>query len=273
MTLRRRYRAAGRDDAALPPDNALTSGGWNPRYIDLARDAEDWAALGAPERDFLLRLTALCRAGDEGATLSRLPKLLMEPDEERLEEELSLTSVMWEEARHVEIFRRFFAEVAPGSAREGGHRSIAYCKLVHDALPASLVRMRTEGTAEAQAEALAAYDLIVLGVLAETGYRAFAAWLDRTGGLPGMRSAVDHLTRDASRHVSEGVERMRALVAAHGDRIREVVERRARELLGPALDVVDEAFTAHARSRFDANAFTAHAALRLDHRLKQIGAE
>ena len=268
MNLRQRYQAITGRPHPAPPDPVAPrpSSAWNPLFIDLTHDAVDWEALDQAERDFLLRLTALCRAGDEGAALSLLPLMMVKDDEQRLEEELRLTSFLWEEAKHVEIFRRFFAEVAPDSAQLGGHRSIAYCALVHDELPASLMRLRTDGTPAAQAEALAVYDLIVVGVLAETGYRAYAEWLGGGTRMPGMRDAVDHLSRDAAGHLEESVTRLTLMVAEHGG-VRDVIERRTASLIGPALDVVEEVFG----GRPGADACATRAALRLAHRLGRIG--
>jgi ribonucleoside-diphosphate reductase beta chain len=272
VNLRQRYQAiTGRsfpEPAALPDVPAPLPGSWNPRYIDLTRDAADWLELDPAEQEFLLGLIALCQAGDEGVALSLLPLMMVKDDEQRLEEELSLTSFLWEEAKHVEIFRRFFREVAPDAAPRGGHRTIAYCGLVHNELPAALQRLRQDASPAAQADALAAYDLIVVGMLAETGYRAYATWLDRGERMPGMRSAVEHLSRDASRHLEASVMRLAGMVAEHGAVVRDVIEHRTAMLLGPALDVIEEAFTGSARP--DAPAFAARAALRLEGRLTRI---
>jgi ribonucleoside-diphosphate reductase beta chain len=271
VNLRQRYQVlTGRTfpDVALPQEPLPLTGSWNPRYIDLATDAQDWQQLEPAEREFLLSLTALCQAGDEGVALSLLPLMMAKDDEQRLEEELSLTSFLWEEAKHAEIFRRFFKEVAPDAAPRGAHRTIAYCGLVHHELPAALQRLRTDASPVAQADALAAYDLIVVGMLAETGYRAYATWLDRGERMPGMRKAVEHLSRDASRHLDASVVRLAAMVAEHGEPVRDVIERRTAMLLGPALDVIEEVFTGAVRA--DAQASAARAALRLEGRLTRI---
>ena len=92
MNLRQRYLAITGRPHPVPaePLAPLPPFGWNPEYIDLAQDAHDWAALNEAEREFPLRLLALCQAGDEGVALSLLPLMLVKDDEQRLEEELSL---------------------------------------------------------------------------------------------------------------------------------------------------------------------------------------
>ena len=87
-------------------------GVWDPRDVDLARDAEDWLGLDEEQRDVILRLTALFQGGEESVTTDLLPLMMVVAQEGRLEEEMYLTSFLWEEAKHVEAFRRFLDEVA-----------------------------------------------------------------------------------------------------------------------------------------------------------------
>ena len=95
MNLRQRYQAiTGRAHPAAPATPSLPSNSWNPKYIDLAQDARDWASLDEAERESLLRLTALCQAGDEELALGLVPLLMVMAEEGRLEEELRLTSFL-----------------------------------------------------------------------------------------------------------------------------------------------------------------------------------
>ena len=54
----------------------------------------------------------LFQAGEESVTLDLLPLILAIANEGRLEEEMFLTSFLWEEAKHTDFFSRFLAEVA-----------------------------------------------------------------------------------------------------------------------------------------------------------------
>ena len=80
-------------------------GTWDPQAIDFTEDGADWAAFDDVERDFLLRTLALFQAGEEGVTLDLLPLIMVIAGEGRIEEEIFLTSFLWEEAKHVEFFR------------------------------------------------------------------------------------------------------------------------------------------------------------------------
>ena len=108
--------AAGGLHRAAPPmrlfEKAKRFGIWNPSDIDFSQDKTDWQRLNAAERDVLLHLTALFQAGEEAVTGDILPLLLAISREGRVEEELYLTTFLFEEAKHTDFFRRFLDEVA-----------------------------------------------------------------------------------------------------------------------------------------------------------------
>ena len=80
---------------------------WDPQSIDFTQDILDWQHLNDTEKESLLQLTALFQAGEECVTLDLLPLVMVIAREGRLEEEMFLTTFLWEEAKHTEFFRRF----------------------------------------------------------------------------------------------------------------------------------------------------------------------
>lgn len=201
--------------------------------------------LADDERDVLLRLTALFQGGEEAVTLDLLPLIQVIAEEGRLEEEMYLTSFLWEEAKHVEAFRRFLDDVARETGDLSRYETPAYRRIFHDELPTALGRLRSDPSPVAQAEASVTYNMIVEGVLAETGYHAYHSVLDRHGILPGMQTVVAHLKNDEARHLAYGVHLLSRLVAEHGDTVWQATEGRMERLLDPALEVVEEVFAAY----------------------------
>jgi ribonucleoside-diphosphate reductase beta chain len=219
------------------------TGAWDPRDIDLSQDAVDWMGLADAERDVLLRLTALFHTGGRGMALDLLPLIQIIAREGRLEEELYLTSFLWDEAKHFETFHRFFVEVVRHCEDLAPFRGDAWHRMFDDELPRALRRLRTDASPEAQAEATATYGLIVEGALAETSYHAYHAMLSRNGILPGMQRAVAQLRDDETRHLSYGVYLLSRLVAENGESVWQSIESRVEALLPAALAVIGEAFT------------------------------
>ena len=98
-------------------DKAKRLGVWDPSTLDLSRDPEDWARMTEPERQGILQISTLFLAGEEAVTLDLLPLVLAIAREGRIEEELFLTSFLWEEGKHLQLFRRWLDEV--GGRPEG----------------------------------------------------------------------------------------------------------------------------------------------------------
>src|SRR5690242_19373040 len=84
---------------------------WDPRDINLAQDREDWMHLSEQSKERLLRHILNFQIGEEAVTLDLLPLIMTVAREGRLEEEMFLTTFLWEEAKHTEFFRRILDEV------------------------------------------------------------------------------------------------------------------------------------------------------------------
>lgn len=233
----------GLDHGSLPMrlwHKAKKHGIWDPQDIDLAPDREDWRGFDDAEREFLLHLTAQLLGGEEAVTLDLLPLIGVIAAEGRLEEEMYLTSFLWEEAKHVETFRRFYDEVAVERSDLTRYHGDHYRTIFYQELPAAMGRLRTDASPAAQAEASVTYNMIVEGVLAETAYHLYGTALEKSGRMPGLRQAVAYARQDESRHLAYGVFLLSRLMAEHGEPVWQAIERRMGELLPPALGVVQE---------------------------------
>ena len=230
-------------------EKAKRLGTWNPSDIDFTRDRADWLTLAPDEQDMLLRLTSLFQAGEECVTLDILPLLDVISQEGRLEEQLYLTSFLWEEAKHVEAFRRFFDQVAQEHSDLTRFHSASYHTIFAIELPAAMGRLRTDASPIAQARASATYNMIVEGVLAETGYHMYHRVLTARGLMPGMQRVAALLKADESRHLAYGIFLLSRLVAEHGDGVWDAITERMEELLPSAIAIISEAFSAYPPDR------------------------
>ncbi len=234
---------AGLDREAYPFrlwEKAKKLGTWNPADLDFSRDVADWQNLTPREKDLLLRLTAQFQGGEESVTRDLLPLLLVMAEEDRVEDELFLTAYLWEEAKHVDGFDRFLQEVTGTRGGLEHYFTEAYKRIFFDALPRAMERLHTERSPEALAEAAVTYQMIVEGVLAETGYHAYHAILERHDLMPGLRSLVENIQRDEARHVAYGVHLLSALVEEHGSAVWPVIQEKMDALLPLAIDHIQE---------------------------------
>lgn len=233
----------------LPPmrlfEKAKKLGIWNPADIDLSADKTDWAGLKDQEKDLIWRLTAMFQAGEEAVTLDLLPLIGTIASEGRLEEEMFLTTFLFEEAKHTDFFRRFLDEVAGSPADLSRYHTDNYRAIFYQALPSALEALRDDPSPTAQIRASVTYNMLVEGVLAETGYHAFYSMLERNDLLPGLRQGIGLLKQDESRHIAYGVYLLSRLVAEHPDEWA-TLETQMNALLPAAIGVIGDAFAAYA---------------------------
>ena len=216
-------------------------GVWDPAEIDFGRDRQDWLEMDEERREAILSLTSLFVAGEEAVTLDLLPLLMTVAREGRLEEELYLTTFLWEEGKHAEFFSRFLVDVADSPQDLARFHVPSYLTIFQEELPAAMNRLLDDPSPEALARAAVTYNMIVEGVLAETGYHSYHASLARNDLMPGLCSGLVHVKRDESRHIAYGVYLLSRLVAAD-PAIWDVIEQRMNELFPYTIAMIDETF-------------------------------
>ena len=234
----------GLDHSLLPMrlyHKAKKLGVWDPKDIDFTQDKETWQTFTDDEKEASLRLGAMFQAGEEAVTRDLLPLIRVISMEGRLEEELYLTTFLFEEAKHTEVFRRFLDEVVGGAGDLTIYHQSHFKKIFYEYLPQAMERLIDDPSPEAQAEASVTYNMVVEGILAESGYHAFYTALQGQLAMPGMFEAVTNLKRDEARHISYGSYLLQRLISEH-DHIWDVVVKRMELLLPHAIGVVDEIF-------------------------------
>jgi ribonucleoside-diphosphate reductase beta chain len=237
-------RGLNREHPALKMfQKAKKLGVWDPAAIDLTQDRADWETFTDEQKDATLRLISLFQAGEESVTLDLLPLIQVIAREGRLEEEMFLTSFLFEEAKHVEFMNRFLTEVAGVQGEDlSRYHSPSYRKIFYEALPQAMHRLTYDDSPIAQAEASVTYNMIVEGVLAETGYYGFFQAYKRQQKMPGLVQGIGKMMQDESRHIAFGVYLLSRLIAEHGDPVWNAIQERMNDLLPYALGVVQEVF-------------------------------
>jgi ribonucleoside-diphosphate reductase beta chain len=230
---------------------AKKPGMWDPGEIDLKQDREDWNRLTGPERDLLMRLAVQFRGGEGAVSTHLLPLMSVIAGEGRVEEAMYLSSYLWEEAKHIEMFDRFLGDVAMAREDHASYETAAWLRMFGEILRADMHALRSDATPRAQVRAAVTFHLVVEGILGETGYHAYHLILERRGILPGMQRAMQYIKRDESRHLKWGQYLVGRLVAEHGDLMWKLAEGRLAELLEPSLDVVRDVFAAYDVMPFD----------------------
>ncbi|WP_274518093.1 MULTISPECIES: R2-like ligand-binding oxidase [Bacillales] len=230
----------GLDQELLPYQlyqKAKRYGIWNPQDIDFTQDREDYANMNPEQKGETLARIAGFLGGEEAVTLDLLPLIMVIAEEGRLEEEMFLTTFLFEEAKHTEFFRLVLDNIGESGDLHHLHDDV-YKRIFHEILPNALHRLLTDKSPEAIAEASTVYNMFVEGVLAETGYYAFYEALSKTGLMPGLMQGIGYLKTDESRHISYGTFLLQRLICEH-PHIYDVIAKKMEELAPMATHVYD----------------------------------
>lgn len=187
---------------------------WDPQALDFSQDKEDWKKLTEEEKTDIKMRVASFQAGEEAVTADILPLILAIAKEGRLEEEMYLTTFLFEEAKHMEFFDRFLNEIGISSDIVS-YQAENTKELFDEILPNAMNRLLHDQSPEAMAEAATVYNMFVEGVMAETGYFTFVEGMKKRGILPGFLEGINNVQMDESRHISYGTYLIQRLINEH----------------------------------------------------------
>jgi ribonucleoside-diphosphate reductase beta chain len=197
---------------------------WDPADIDFAQDAVDWAAMSDEDRTLVAMSARGFMVGEEAVTLDIVPLLRCMSELGRLEDTMYLSMFAMEEAKHTEMFRRWFDAVGldPASlddlvraqqAALGERRTGVF----DGALTRVMRRLDTDRSPQAILDASLIYNQLVEGVLAIAGYLRWEQVFRRLGKLPGLEAGLKLTQRDERRHIAYGTYLARRVLAENPD--------------------------------------------------------
>lgn len=205
----------------LPPmvlfEKAKKLGIWNPADIDFSQDTKDWQGLNEKQQEYILTLSSQFIGGEEAVTLDLLPLIKAVADGGHLEEELFLTTFLWEEAKHVDFFDRAIASWGVSQKNLQEHHLPSYMNYFGGTFAGRMNTLYDDPSPENLLRASATYNLAIEGVVAETGYYLWYQLMDSENILPGARTGIRNLQLDEARHIAYGVWLCSRLVAEHPD--------------------------------------------------------
>jgi ribonucleoside-diphosphate reductase beta chain len=192
---------------------------WDPADVDFSQDAADWREMSAEERMRVAMAARGFMVGEEAVTLDIIPLLRCMSDLGRLEDTMYLAMFTMEEAKHTEMFRRWFdavdldpasldAMVAEQQAARGDRRGI-----FDGPLTEVMRRLDTDRSPQALLDASIIYNQFIEGVLAVAGYQNWDRLFQRMDRLPGLQAGLKLTQRDERRHIAYGTYLSRRVLA------------------------------------------------------------
>jgi len=204
---------------------------WDPYDIEgLEQDRERMIEYNPTESEMEETRTSVARfgAGEEAVTEDLMPLALVLED---INDQMFISSQIYEEAKHTQFFDRYWREVFNPVAEECGlevtdptdqrYFNDDYIA-VFDKTEAAMERLLEEDTPENRVRAYCHYHLGVESVLAQTGYYGItSSFSDRgaddiaLGDWPdseGLVNGISKIRSDEGRHVGFGMQKVRGYV-------------------------------------------------------------
>ena len=195
---------------------------WDPLDVDLSADREHVAELDDEVFEQLHVSLAKFGAGEQSVTEDLSPLAVVLED---VEDQLFVTTQLYEEAKHTDFFDRYWKQVIhPEEDDRGLPRSSPldprwfdddYVELF-ERNDEAMARLLTDDTPENRARAYCHYHLVIEGILAQTGYygltKVWGPGVEEVPELPGLVEGINLIRQDEGRHVGFGMAKLRDLV-------------------------------------------------------------
>ncbi|MDY6779224.1 MAG: ribonucleoside-diphosphate reductase [Halobacteria archaeon] len=243
---------------------------WNPWEIDLEQDRENMLdTYGQIEDDevreqittVIRKLLAMFGAGEASVTEDIAPLAIAFDD---VEDEMFISSHMYEEAKHLSFFDRYWDEVINPLEREAGMEVSSpnddrwFCdgyEKLFDAEEEAMHTLLTDDTPENRVRAYCTYQLTAEGIIAQTGYWGITRNFKDGAGtevelsgerfeipeLPGLVEGINGIRSDEGRHIGFGMYKVKQHIM-EGDVDADFVENRVEELLPYTIEIVNYAY-------------------------------
>lgn len=237
-------------------DKAKRQGVWDPMDIDFTPDEEHWETVFTDAQRRQVHGTFVnFYEGEESVTKTLTPFLsaidaLEDPPFDPIQQQMFLTTQLFEEAKHTDFFSRYFEEVI-GTQRtdiddyENSEfwRNPELRHFLVDDLEDVTERLRRAVDKDQRtlrftlAEALMHYMGLVEAQLAKSGYAIFETVLDdasKTIGtevFPGFQEGITNTRKDEGRHITNGRWVMKKLAAEDPAIVTEVYEPKIEDYL------------------------------------------
>ena len=190
---------------------------WAAQDVDLGRDAADWAALAAGERDLLYWVLSSLMVAEERISTQFCGLVLAQDDEE---EGSYLSTQLVDEVRHMQFYARFQNEVIADPAAIAAHVARArevlgapFKKVFDEALVDAHERLRLDPrNREAKVDFVTIYHMVIEGTLGITASHFLLDFLRERDVLPGFVDGYSRIASDEQRHIAWGTHFLQSAV-------------------------------------------------------------
>lgn len=252
---------------------------WDPDAIDLSTDRERLTELDGATFTDLRRTLALFGAGEAAVTEDLAPLAVVL---EGIEDQMFVTTQLYEEAKHADFFDRYWREVIHPVENDRGLERTSplddrwFFETYHDLFErneCAMNRLLTDDTPENRVRAFCHYHLTIEGIMAQTGYYAvqtgYSGEILELPLVPGLVEGFGKIRGDEGRHVGFGMAKIKELVEEEGVSIG-VIHGTVNELLPLTQEVAATAAASEDGAGLGEEELTAYAAEKHLQRMEQL---
>ena len=242
---------------------------WDPNEISFEQDRQNMLETYEDLSDEVAReigevqrkLLAMFGAGEASVTEDLAP---LASATDSIEDQMFLTTQMYEEAKHLQLFDRYWKEVLNWTEDQVGMERTTpnddkwYADDYHalfDKEEERMNRLLTDDTPENRVKAYCTYHLTAEGIIAQTGYwgitKNFRDHSDEqveykgetfsVPKLPGLVKGIEKIRQDEGRHVGFGMSKVKEHIT-NGDVEPQLVEDTIGELLPHTIGITNYAY-------------------------------
>src|SRR5699024_1347493 len=134
---------------------------WDPAGLDSTQDKKDFDNMNDDEKATSLPPVSYFSAGEEAVTIDSLSKEHWMARQGRFEDTMFLTTFMFDEAKHTEMFSRWQREMEIDDMDLSVFHNDNYKRIFYEQLPEKMERLSVDDSPEAIIKAATVYNMIV----------------------------------------------------------------------------------------------------------------
>lgn len=212
-----------------------------PSTVEYSKEREGLKTLGVNEKKIIAHFLSLILACKEASIIDQTPLMQIIADEERVEEQMYMNSMLNDESNNLEFLTLYVKEVI-GNQKLDQFHGPHFKSLLYHKLPQTTNLLKSDPSPLAQIKACLILNIIVKRIIAKTCYLTFYESLSVKNILPDLQKGILDLVENEKRHETFASYFINRVL--DGDKnLREPFEKEMQDLFYDGTNIIQEIFT------------------------------
>lgn len=210
--------------------------------FDPSKDLKDWEELDEMDQILISHIFSLILGCKEASSIYHLPLIQIIAEEGRIEEQMCMTSILWDESNHLEYLSAYNNKVLETSQNLEQYHGEHFKYLLYKKLPQTAALLKTDHSPLSQIKTYAILNIIVKSMIANSCFKVLYDLMHQQNILPGLKNSINKIIQDESAHQTFTFYLINHLLNENKD-LEEIVEKELDELLYDGTNIIQEIFT------------------------------